>query len=249
MRLKDAALLPFSAMLAEWFGRRVLDKRLEAHVERTYREVVDALVGGERDPEALEFLIAAHYDQLADAIAERSALVLSTYVLVGALDAIHQAVGAGETADGVVDRIAGYCCAVSGLDDAAFRKLFTQITTGDSQVAQDIADDTPTHVVLAAFAIEHQLRDVTTGRRFTIRHFIDTYNASDGPIYPPRHITHPPQPIEALYYLATAVLVGLCGAWLTVGNSPLVFDIAIGLVAAWLAVQAVVTYVRSRRPQ
>ena len=232
-------------MLAEWFARRALDKRLEAHVEQTYREIVDALAAGERDPSLPEALLAARYAQLADAVAERSALVLSTYVFVGALDAIHQAVGAGETADGVADRIAGYCCAVSGLDDAAFRKLFTQITTGDSEVAQGIADN-PTHVVLAAFAIEHQLRDATTGRRFTIRHFIDTYNASEGPIHPPRHSTHPPQPVEVLYYLAAAVLVGLCAAWLAVGNSPVVFDIAIAVVAAWLAFQAVVTYRRSR---
>ena len=35
---KNAALLPFSVMLAEWFGRHLLDKRLETHIERTYRE-------------------------------------------------------------------------------------------------------------------------------------------------------------------------------------------------------------------
>ena len=233
-------------MLTEWLARRALDNRLEAHVEGTYREVVDALAAGERDPDALVALLAARYAQLSEAVTDRSALVLSTYVVVGALEAIRQAVGAGETADAVADRIAGYCCAVSGLDDAAFRKLFTQIETGDRQLAQGIADDRPTHVVLAAFAIEHQLRDASTGRRFTIRHFIDTYNASDGPIHPPRHITDPPQPVEALYYLAAAVLVGLCAAWLTVGNSPLVFDIAVAVVAVWLAVQAAVTFRRSR---
>lgn len=162
-------------------------------------------------------------------------------MFAGAWDALILAIGAGESADAVADRIAGYCWAVSGLDDAAFRKLFTQVRTGDRRLAQGIADDKPTHVVLAAFAIEHQLRDATTGRRFTIRHFVDTYNASDGPIHPPEYITHPPRPAEALYHLAAAVLVELCAAWLTVGNSPLVFDIAIGLVAAWLAVQAVVT--------
>lgn len=122
---------------------------------------------------------------------------------------MNQTIGAGESADAVADRIAGNSCAVSGLDDAAFRKLFTQMKTGDRQVAQGIADDKPTHVVLAAFAIEHQLREATTRRRFTIRHFIDTCNASDGPIHPPRHITHPPRPPEALYYVAAAVLVAL----------------------------------------
>lgn len=226
-------------------ARRVLDKRLEAHIERTYREIVDTLANGERDPEELETTLATRYQELSEAVGDRWALILSAYVLAGAWDALNQTISAGESADAVADRIAGYCCAVSGLDDAAFRKLFTQMKTGDRQVAQGIADDRPTHVVLAAFAIEHQLRDATTGRRFTIRHFIDTYNASDGPIHPPEHITHPPQPVEALYYLAAAVLVGLCAAWLTAGNSPLAFDIAIGTVAALLAVRAVVTYVRS----
>lgn len=115
-------------------------------------------------------------------------------MFAGAWDALILAIGAGESADAVADRIAGYCWAVSGLDDAAFRKLFTQVRTGDRRLAQGIADDKPTHVVLAAFAIEHQLRDATTGRRFTIRHFVDTYNASDGPIHPPEYITRPDQP-------------------------------------------------------
>jgi hypothetical protein len=65
-------------MLAEWFARRALDKRFDAHIERTYREIVDELAGGECDPEELE-------TQLADAVAGRSALVLTTYVFVGAL--------------------------------------------------------------------------------------------------------------------------------------------------------------------
>ncbi len=230
-------------MLAEWLAQRALDKRLETHIARTYQEVTDALENGERDPDELQTTLAARYQQLADAVGDRVALVLSTYVFIGALEAIHHTIAAGEAADTAAQRIAPYCCEVSGLDNTNFRRLFTQIETGDREVGQGLADD-PLHVLLAAFAIEHQLREGAE-HRFTIRHFIDTYNASEGPVYPPAHITNPPAPVEALRYLAAALLVGLCTAWLTVANDPKLVVVP-ALAAIWLLVRAIVTYRRSR---